>query len=69
MTPLEIKNELENMRKFNYTLAPDEVFDEAIKAVTLVGNIRAIICSDLPIQEDVLKYKMICEVLGENQEK
>lgn len=33
MTNEEIIKELQNMRKFNYTLAPDEVFDKAIKAL------------------------------------
>ena len=33
MTEKEVINELENMRKFNYTLAPDEVFAIAIEAV------------------------------------
>lgn len=33
MTNEEVIKELENMRKFNYTLAPDEVFNKAIKAL------------------------------------
>ena len=33
MTNTEIIAELENMRKFNYTLAPDEVFEAAISAL------------------------------------
>ena len=33
MTDEEIIKEIENIRKFNYTLAPDEVFDRAISAI------------------------------------
>ena len=33
MTTAEIIRELNNMRKFNYTLAPEEVFDKAISAL------------------------------------
>ncbi len=33
MTNEEVIREIENIRKFNYTLAPDEVFDRAISAL------------------------------------
>jgi hypothetical protein len=33
MTDEEVIKEIENIRKFNYTLAPDEVFDRAIAAI------------------------------------
>lgn len=33
MTTEEVIKELNNMRKFNYTLAPEEVFDKAISAL------------------------------------
>jgi hypothetical protein len=33
MTKEEVIEEIENMRRFNYTLAPNEVFDIAIEAV------------------------------------
>lgn len=34
MTDEEIIKEIENIRKFNYTLAPDEVFDRIISALS-----------------------------------
>jgi len=33
MTDEEIIKEIENIRRFNYTLAPDEVFDRAISTL------------------------------------
>ena len=34
MTDEEVIKEIENIRRFNYTLAPDEVFDRAISALS-----------------------------------
>lgn len=50
----------------------NEAVNMAIKALRVVGRIKEIInISNFVIQEDVLKYKMICEVVekmggGEN---
>lgn len=41
MTKEEAIKELENMRKFNYTLAPMEVFDMAIEALSAIEDIKA----------------------------
>ena len=40
MKTKEIINEIENMRKFNYTLAPMEVFDVAIKSIIAIEAIK-----------------------------
>lgn len=42
MTIDEIIAEINNMRKFNYTLAPDEVFEMAIKALEQYGVLQEI---------------------------
>ena len=42
MTIDEIIAEINNMRKFNYTLAPDEVFEMAIKALKQYGALQEI---------------------------
>lgn len=42
MTREEAIKELENMRKFNYTLAPMEVFDMAINALSVIEDIKAL---------------------------
>lgn len=42
-----------------------EALDMAIKALEQMEVIEAIIKSPIYIQEDVLRYKMICEVVKE----
>ena len=41
----------------------DDTFDNAIKAVKKLDYIDAIIHNTQGIQEDVIRYKMICEVM------
>ena len=40
-------------------------WDMAIKALSQINDIKAIINSPMYIQEDVLRYQMICEVVKE----
>ena len=40
MKTKEIINEIENIKKFNYTLAPMEVFDVAIKSIITIEVIK-----------------------------
>ena len=51
MTTEEIIDEIENIRKFNYTLAPDEVFDKVIKALQMEP------CEDAISRQAVLSLK------------
>lgn len=47
-----------------YTLNEYHVaLDMAIQALEQIGKIKTIIDSGVYIQEDVLRYKMICEVM------
>ena len=46
----------------------DDTFDKAINALSAIDAIKKIINSELPIQEDVMRYKMICEIVkGESE--
>lgn len=55
-----IKDIKENIKPF----VGGKSLDMAIKALRVVGRIKEIInISNFVIQEDVLKYKMICEVV------
>ena len=40
MTDYEIIAEIQNMRKYNYTLADDEVFDRAIQGIKALTQIE-----------------------------
>lgn len=40
-----------------------EALDVAIEALKQIDEIKKIISADVYIQEDVLRYKMICEVV------
>ena len=51
MTTSEIIKEIENMRKYNYTLAPDEVFDTAIESIIIAET------------EDVIDFNLIGEMV------
>lgn len=51
MTTNEIIKEIETMRKFNYTLAPDEVFDTAIESIVRADA------------EDVIDFNLIGELV------
>lgn len=42
-----------------------EALDMAIKALSQINDIKAIINNTMYIQEDVLRYQMICEVVKE----
>ena len=48
MTREEAIKEIQNMRKFNYTLAPEEVFDMAIGALKAIDDIKAEFISQYP---------------------
>lgn len=43
----------------------DTAINMAIQALEQIGKIKTIIDSGVYIQEDVLRYKMICEVVEE----
>lgn len=58
MTNEETIKEIENMRKFNYTLAPMEVFDKAISALTALEKIR---------EEIELKEKTLTDKYGQQK--
>lgn len=40
-----------------------DAYKMAIKALKQIDDIKKIILSDIYIQEDVMKYKMICEII------
>lgn len=42
-----------------------ETFEAAIKALSQINDIKAIINNPMHLQEDVLRYQMICEVVKE----
>ena len=42
-----------------------EAYVMAIKAISQINDIKAIINNPMYIQEDVLRYQMICEVIRE----
>lgn len=48
---------------FGWNTSVIESLDMAIKALEQMEVIEAIIKSPIDIQEDVLRYKMICEVV------
>ena len=58
------KSEIEWEYPMDYQIALDKAIDKAIEALEQIDKIKEIIAIDnMVIQEDVLKYKMICEVL------
>lgn len=60
-----IKDIQENIKPF----VGGKSLDMALKALKAVGEIKKIInISNFVIQEDVLKYKMICEVIEKMDE-
>lgn len=60
---IEIKAQLEVILSM-YGLEISDVFDIAIKALDQIDKVEQITKVDNSvIQEDVLKYKMICEVI------
>ena len=65
MTREEVIKELENMKKFNYTLAPLEVFDMAIKALWAVEHMPTT-KNDLGV--DCISRKSIKQKLQEHHD-
>ena len=62
------KNNHINEGKGCYYVTRTEAVDMAINALSAIDAIKKIINSDLPIQEDVMRYKMICEIVkGESE--
>ena len=59
------KEYIEEWLKDEYALNPKdrEVLTAAIKALEKLDQITAIIHNTQGIQEDVIRYKMICEVM------
>ena len=62
------KNNHINEGKGFYYVTRTEAVDMAISALTAIDAIKKIINSELPIQEDVMRYKMICEIVKEREE-
>jgi len=63
MTNEEVIKELELMRKFNYTLAPMEVFDLAIKALSIVEIIEDTFKRDSNLMMDFNDWKELLDDL------
>ena len=65
MTREEAINRLKEGEPFSEIYEPvwNEALDMAIKALQQIDDIKKIISSDIYIQEDVIRYKMICEVV------
>ena len=66
MTDKEIILEIEDMRKFNYTLAPDEVFNRAIQAIQQTTTWT--LCSErFPNEEEYRKNNGMFNVTDGNR--
>ena len=50
--------------EWEYPMSYAVAFDIAVDALKMVEQIRQIVTDPIYIQEDVLRYKMICEILS-----
>ena len=62
-TAIDLLDNLKGMIEDSQGNDYDKAFRMAIESLKQIDEIKKIISADVYIQEDVLRYKMICEVV------